>query len=159
MCFGCGVLLDTDVDEVVDGEAAGDDEGAVGVVFDGEYVAAGLVVDPPDEFLEEVLDGHDAVGSAVLVDDDHQLLSFELHLAQRVEHLHRVGQEHCRGRALTDRPSVGDDVTQVHHPDHVVEVPAVRDRRPRARLWSLPDRLKLSCVADVLRGPRFRTIK
>ena len=84
--------LDADVGQVVDREPPGQHPGAVGLGAHRQDVLVGLVVDLADQLLEQVLDGHDALGAAVLVDDDGHLVAPGLHGAQGVEHRPGLGE-------------------------------------------------------------------
>ena len=53
-----------------------------------------LVVDLPDDLLDEVLEGDDPVGAAVLVDDDREVLVLAAHLAEGLR-----GPRRCRAAA------------------------------------------------------------
>ena len=83
-----------------------------------------LVADVADDLLDQVLEGDDAVGAAVLVDDDGEVLAGPAHLRQRRQHL--LGRR--QGRDLADdlgdlgrRCVVGrEQVAQVQEADHVV---------------------------------------
>ena len=96
-----------------------------------------LVVDLADDLLDEVLEGDDAVGAAVLVDDDRQVLVLPAHLAERGEHARRAGQpldlagEVADGRGPAGRVVGQEQVADVHEADDVVLVAAGhREARP-----------------------------
>ena len=76
-------------------------------------VAVELVVDVPDQLLQQVLDGHDAFGAAVLVDHDRQGLAFGLHASQGVQDPHRLGQGQGRPEVVGDPAAGVDQVDQV----------------------------------------------
>ena len=73
--------FDADVVEVVDGERAGQHDGAVGLAPHGGQVGIGLVVDLADEFLDEVFHRDDAGDTAVFVHDDRHLGPTDLQFA------------------------------------------------------------------------------
>ena len=69
------------------------------------FLAAGrvvLVADVADDLLDQVLEGDDAVGAAVLVDDDRQVLAFAAHLRQRDQHALGAGHAFDLARDVTD---------------------------------------------------------
>ena len=86
--------------EVVDGEPRGDPLGAVGELLDAGLLGVVLVGDLADDLLEDVLDGDDAGGAAVLVDDDGDVPALRLHLAQQV--VDRLGVGHVKTGRITD---------------------------------------------------------
>jgi hypothetical protein len=127
----------------VDREAAGQHQRSVGLAADPDDVAVGLVVDLAHQLLEQVLHGDDAGGGAVLVHHQGQLEAPHLHLVQHVEHARRLGKGGQLPRSLPHRPLARpQQVTQVDHADHVVEVAVVRHRCPRmTAVDQCPERL------------------
>ena len=64
-----------------------------------------LVADVADDLLDEVLERDDAVGTAVLVDHDREMVAFAAHLRQRRQHVLRARQRlTSRARSPTVRP-------------------------------------------------------
>jgi len=110
------------LDEVVDGEAARQVEGAVGPADDSHYVAVGLVVDLAHDLLEQVLDRHDALAAAVLVHHDRHVLAALAHDSEGIESLDALG-EHERGMGDGADPAApGDQVPEVHHSGDAIQV-------------------------------------
>ena len=66
-------------------------------------VSVVLVADVTDDFLDQVLERHDAVRSAVLVDDDRQVVPFAPHLGERRQHLLRSRHALTVPHEVTDR--------------------------------------------------------
>ena len=84
----------------------------------------------PDDLLDQVLQGDDAVGAAVLVHHHREMLTRGTHLLQGIEH--HLGAGHHRHR-LADIADTGrtaermtrrEQIPQVHHADHLVRVVA-----------------------------------
>ncbi len=130
--------------EVVDRQGAGHRERAVVDPGDGRVREVVLVLDLADDLLEDVLDRDDALGAAVLVDDDGERLVRLPQLAQEDaevlrlrNHVRRAGERRDRGRRVAVRG--GDEVAQADHADEPVdrspadEQPAVRRSRAPAR--------------------------
>src|SRR6266540_2275532 len=94
-CCASGFPLECPPDlvgQVVDGKRAGRQHRAVRLAPDPAGVLVEFVVDLPDQLLQQVLDGHDALDAAVLVDHDGELLPLGLEAAQRVQHAQRLRQ-------------------------------------------------------------------
>ena len=89
-----------------------------------------LVGDLADDLLEDVLDGDQAGGAAVLVDDDRDVDALGLHLAQQL--VDRLGLRHEAGVRITSSTvgrrrsaaswAAADEVLEVDDADHVVDV-------------------------------------
>ncbi len=95
---GCGI--GEEVAQAGDLEAAGDEEGAVGLA-NGSVLRFGLVMfigDVADDGLEKVFDGDEAGDAAVLVDDEAHVLFLALHLAEEFGDVFGFGDK--GGRAL-----------------------------------------------------------
>ena len=95
-----------------------------------------LVADLADDLLEHVLDGHQAGGAAVLVDDDRHLHLPALHLLEQLGHALALGHEVRRPHQRRHRIGVAPPARQHQQvldeddADDVVEVVAVdRDAR------------------------------
>src|SRR5215211_7406925 len=113
----------------MDGEGPGQEHRPVSFALNADRVAVELVIDLPDQLLEQVLHGHDALGAAVLVDHNGQGLAFALEPTQGVQNPDRLGQGQRRPNMVGHAAAGVDQVDQVGHPDHVVQVAPV-DRRP-----------------------------
>src|SRR5262245_8174103 len=77
------LALDIDVQpltHLVDAHLAAEDETAVALVRDGLALDIVFVANLADDLLEQILDGHQASGAAVLVDHDRHLRLPALHL-------------------------------------------------------------------------------
>ena len=72
------------------------DEDAVALVDDRLRLDVVLVADLADDLLEHVLDGHEARGAAVLVDDDRGLQLLALELLEQLGHALGLGHERRR---------------------------------------------------------------
>ena len=90
-----------------------------------------FVGDLPDDLLQDVLDGDESRGPAVLVDHDREMNLQRLHLLEQLVNRlalgHEGGRPHDRGDlldglALTVQLAPGRDVLEVDDPDHVVQV-------------------------------------
>src|SRR5690606_26807636 len=87
-----------------------------------------LVVDLPDDLLEDVLEGDDAGGAAVLVDHDGQVVAAAAQGGQEVGEVPGLRDDEGRGHDRADRGGgpivVGHavDVLHVDHAHHVVQV-------------------------------------
>ena len=94
--------------EVVDVQRGRHPQPAVAEVLDLGRLAVVLVGDLADDLLEDVLDGDQARGAAVLVDDDGEVGLVALHLAQQVVDRLALGHEghraHQLGRPAPRRP-------------------------------------------------------
>src|SRR4051795_10193491 len=135
------VVLDFDPDqlvEVVDRVARRHSEGPVGQLGRLDLVGVVLVGDLADDLLEQVLDGDQPGGAAVLVDDDGDVLARGLHLRQQGINL--LGLRHVERRPHHLLDALGElhlgrlevtayDVLEVGEADDVVEVLA-DDRHP-----------------------------
>ena len=122
------------IGEVLDGHArvdGGDAAHECGLLlalaarFAGQVV---FVADVADELFGHVLQRHDAVGAAVLVDDHGQV---DAALAQQFEarqQLGRAGQRNAFSRHVGHGRCVGvahvQQVAHMHEADHVIEIPA-----------------------------------
>ena len=80
--------------DVVDRGAARDPQRAAGQVLDAGLLDVVLVGDLADDLLEEVLEGDEPGGPAVLVDDDRHVELLRLHLAQQLGDPLLLGHEH-----------------------------------------------------------------
>src|ERR1700674_4607263 len=92
--FGVGELDAELFADLVDGGPSGDAEGPVGESFDAGGLAVVLVDDLADDLLEEVFEGAEPGGAAVLVDDDRHVELFALHLAEELGDAFLLGDEH-----------------------------------------------------------------
>ncbi len=105
--------------DLVDAEAGVDPVVAVGQRLDVGLLAVVLVGDLPDDLLQQVLQGDQAGGAAVLVDHDHHVALAQAHLAQALGGPHRLG--HVGGRAQdVGQGLVG--LAVVEAPEHVLGV-------------------------------------
>ena len=110
---------------------------AVALVGDRLALDVVLVANLADDLFEQVLDGDQAGGAAVLVDDDGHLRLPPLHLLQQLRHALALGHEmrrahqrrHRRLRARRQR----HEILHEHDADDVVEVVAI-DRHARVLL-------------------------
>ncbi len=114
-------------------------EAAVGA---GEHLwGIGLVMlvgDVAHDFLDDVLDGHQPVDAAVLVDHQRHVHPRGAHLAQQVEHGLRRRHEQRLAEQVLDREgggagAGGEQVADMDHADDVIERLAV-DRHSRVPL-------------------------
>jgi len=101
----------------------------------GRLARVVLVPDVADELLDQVLEGDDARGAAVLVDHDRQVDALAAHLGKRGEHGLADRQELDRPDHLVDEGRLvgrggAEQVPDVHEPDDVV-VRALVDGQPR----------------------------
>ena len=118
--------------------AAGTRSGAVLELLDPGRLAVVLVGDLADDLLDDVLDGDQPGGAAVLVDDDREVVLVALHLAQQVVDRLALGHEVHGPHHLGDGMPAGlgggvepaGDVLEVEQAAHVVAVLA-DDRDPR----------------------------
>ena len=113
--------------DLVDRGAAGHPEAAVGEALDLGGLDVVLVDDLPHDLLEEVLQGDEAGGAAVLVDDDRHVELVLLHLPEELGHLLLLRHEHRRPHQLPQGavgavalPGAADDVLQVDEAEDVV---------------------------------------
>ena len=89
-----------------------------------------LVGDVADDGLDQVLDRHQPVDAAIFVDHQGEMDAAQTHLQQQVQHRglrrdhQRLPQDRLQPEALA-RTTVGDQILDVHHPDHVVELLAI----------------------------------
>src|SRR5690606_14148986 len=98
-------------------------QSALGHTHHLEHVAVGLVVDLPDEFLDEVFHGDDALAASVLVDDDGEMVTTETHPPQRVERADRFGQYQGGTGQPSHRPRLApDQVTNMDDPHHLIQL-------------------------------------
>ena len=130
------LVVDRDVEqlsEVVDREPRADPHAAAAQLLDLVGVDVVLVGDLADDLLEQVLDGDQAGGAAVLVDDDRDVGAASLHVAHQLVGRLGVGHEEARahhrldalgrlGVAVVEDPL--RDVLEVGDADDVVEVVA-----------------------------------
>src|SRR5215217_76120 len=93
---------DAQIRQIMDGEGPGQEHRPVGFTLNAVGVAVELVIDVPDQLFQQVLDGHDALGAAVLVDHDRQGLALGLHASQGVQDPHRLGQGQRRADMVGD---------------------------------------------------------
>ena len=89
----------------------------------------------PDDLLDQVLDGDQAVGAAVLVDDHRHVDAGRAHLQQQVTHPHRWRHEelpadHLGQRARAVSSPEPQEIAHMNHADDVVEGIA-EHRQPR----------------------------
>ena len=91
--------------EVLDRQPGGDPDRAVVELLDRRALDVVLVGDLADDLLEDVLDGDQAGGAAVLVDDDRDVGAGRLHLAQQV--VDRLGLGHEGRPARISSPTGG----------------------------------------------------
>ena len=123
--------------EVLDGQARGDPpRGLVEVLQRAVLGGVVLVGDLPDDLLDEVLDGHQTRGAAVLVDDERHVVAVALHVAQQGVGPLGVGHEVRGAHDLADRAGpraraagglpvvdgASHQVLEVDHADGVVDV-------------------------------------
>jgi hypothetical protein len=100
-----------------------------------------FVLDLADNLLDDVLDRHQPVGAAELVDDDCHVGAPAAHVGKQVEHRHRGrneqhrprhGHGRRRPRAIAREERVGQhriDVFDQQHPRHLIKAFAV-ERKP-----------------------------
>ena len=105
-----------------------------------------LVGDVADDRFDQVLDRHQPVDAAVLVDHQRQMHARLAHLQQQIEHRHlrRHHQRPAQDRLQRERlrpADIGEHVLDVDHADDVIELLAVH-RQARVAL-----------AADLLRAP------
>jgi hypothetical protein len=112
---------------LVDRGAAGHPHATVGQALDLGRLDVVLVDDLPHDLFEEILQGDEAGGAAVLVDDHRHVELVLLHLPEQLGHPLLLRHEHRRPDQLpegavgaTVLPSAADDVLQVHQADDVV---------------------------------------
>ena len=85
-----------------------------------------LVADLPDQLLDQVLEGDDARGAAVLVDHDGEVVTAAAHLRHRRQYALRRRQHEDLAREVADlraapcRPGRCVEVAHVHEADHFV---------------------------------------
>lgn len=104
--------------EVVDAHPGRDADRAVVELFDlGALVGVGLVGDLADDLLEDVLDGEQARGAAVLVDRDGHVVVRALHLLEQLVEPLGVGDE---AGLVHQRVDDGARAVRVHVPGHEV---------------------------------------
>ncbi len=90
-----------------------------------------LVLDLADDLLDDVLDCHQALGSAEFVDDDPEVDSRGAHPGEQLDDAHRFGDEQRlahqrRDRTVARRVDAGDEhVLDVDHADHLIEALAI----------------------------------
>ena len=90
------VVVDVDAEKVVellDADTAVEQGLVVADADDGVLDAVVLVLDFADDFFEQVLDGDEAGGAAVLVDDDGHVDALLAHVGEEVVHALRFGHE------------------------------------------------------------------
>jgi hypothetical protein len=97
-----------------------------------------LVFDLADDFLDDILDGHEAVDAAELVDHQGHVDTRQPHLQQQIERAHRRrNEQHLAQDGLEiERPvpdEAGEHVLYVDHAHDIIERLAV-DRQPRVTL-------------------------
>ena len=86
-----------------------------------------LVLDVADDFLDHVLDRHQPLGPAKLIDDDREVGSLGAHPREKIDHAHRFGHEQGRAqkgghRAVAAVIHAGDEhILDVDHADHFIE--------------------------------------
>ena len=90
--------------ELVEVEPTVDLDGAIDQPPWSRDVSVVLVPDVTDDLLDQVLESHDAVGSAVLVDDDGEVVPFPPHLGQRREHVLRARDALHLAHQVADTP-------------------------------------------------------
>jgi hypothetical protein len=66
----------------------------------------------------------------VLIRDKGELLPFGLEPAQRIGDPHDFGENHGGTRYLAEPATVVEQVSDVDHANHVVEIPVTHDRSP-----------------------------
>ena len=146
-----GAVGDGDADpgaHLVGAPQAGDGPRAVAQRAPGGLRAVVLVVDLADDLLDEVLEGDDARGAAVLVDDDGELHPALAQLEQQRVEAQRLGHEdrghHQRRHRHVAAAVEGDgdrlldvddavDVVPVVADDGEARVPGAPRERPRGR--------------------------
>jgi hypothetical protein len=79
----------------------------------------------PHQFFNDILDGHDAGGAAVLVDRDREVAPRPLHLAQQLQHPLAFRDHQDLMRQFSDRivepiGEVSGQVTEPHYAGHLV---------------------------------------
>src|SRR3954453_819746 len=79
--------------ERIDAQETADQKTSVAEVDDGRFFVLVLVGDFADDLLDDVLDGNDAGGAAVFIDDHRDLQMLALKFAQQVAHLLRFRNE------------------------------------------------------------------
>nr|WP_241027820.1 hypothetical protein [Streptomyces verrucosisporus] len=122
---------DSDVRQVVDGEGAGDQQRPVGLGTHRRHVPVGLVVDLPDDLLQQILDGHDPVHHPVLVDDQRELLTGGHQAPQGLRQPRELEQVNRRPGQLPDdgvAALAADQIAQMDDADDVVQVSRGGDR-------------------------------
>jgi len=117
--------------EVVEVQQSVDLAGTAGrLLAVGRDLLVVLVVDLPDDLLDEVLERHDPVGAAVLVDHDRQMLVVPSHLAEGGEDGDGAGQPRdlpgqvAHGGRAAGGMAGQQQVAHVHEADDVVLVAA-----------------------------------
>ena len=125
--------------QLVDGQAARDPEAARRHPLDQPLVLVVLVADLADQLLEQVLEGDEPGGAAVLVHHDGEVELLGLELAQQRVGALRARDEVRRVQVLPQveggrqAVEVGKQVLGVEHPDDLVDR-VLEDRYPRVEL-------------------------
>ena len=131
-------LLDIGLDEgveLVDGHPAVHQRLTPGEWFDQRLLVVVFVDDLPDELLDQVLQRHQTGGAAVLVDHHREVISPDLHLAEQVVGVFRLGYEPRPPHERTDRrvgparPLCTGQVLHEADADDIVDPPAA-NREP-----------------------------
>ena len=95
--------IDTDVDEIVNGEGAGQYPAAIRQHPRHPHVLVGFVVDFTHDLLEQILEGDDARHATAFADHQRELFTFGEHPVQCRGDPDTVGQAQHRARHVGDR--------------------------------------------------------
>ena len=86
------------------------------------HVPVGLVVDLPDDLLDQVLDGDDALDRAAFIDDEGELRPFLTHVPGSASVRRRVsGMDSAGGRQSSTTARCREQVPEVDDADDVVQ--------------------------------------
>src|SRR4029450_4899316 len=84
-----------------------------------------LVSDVADELLDKILEGHDAGGASILVDDDREMLSVALHFGEGRQDALGRGEQHDVPREVPDPDGPTgkvrvEQVTDMYETEHII---------------------------------------
>ena len=115
--------------EIVDREAARQDQVSVGESSRSDDVAVGFVIDLAHDLLKNILERDDPRRSTTLIHDESELFSIGLETTQCLRNRKAV-------RKIEDRPHRGsqsgvirEKIAKVNHTDHLIQIPGVNHRR------------------------------
>ena len=106
----------------------------------GDFLLVMLVLDLANDFLDHVLDRHQSLGAAELVDDDRQMHPSGPHPRHQLEHSHRFGHEERRPKQRRHRPvdrriaRRDEHVLDMDHAHDMVERPGINRQSAVPRL-------------------------